>query len=218
MRKRREAFTIPLLIGREVWTPPARDPPHGGGRGRAAWRAAESRPGGTRPGPAWTLQARTARHSPDQDGRSQSLWFVPLAGVRHPFPSRTRPLRPPAAMIVRSRARESSAARTFFSTQNPLAVNAARGFCVEKENREKRVECSAWPARLGAPRTAIRPCSTEAHCIVTTHYILLPSPYSLLNFAIASASFLRCIFRGVGSMLNSVIDDVISCGTSSSFS
>ena len=27
MRKRREAFTIPLLIGREVWTPPARDPP-----------------------------------------------------------------------------------------------------------------------------------------------------------------------------------------------
>ena len=84
-------------------------------------------------------------------------------------------------------------------------------------NREKRVESSAWPARLGAPRTAIRPCSTEAHCKVTTHYILLPSPYSL-NFAIASASFLRCIFRGVGSMLNSVIDDVISCGTSSSFS
>ena len=30
---------------------------------------------------------------------------------------------------------------------------------VKKENREKRVECSAWPARLGAPRTAIRPCS-----------------------------------------------------------
>ena len=30
MRKRREAFTIPLLIGREVWTPPARDPPPGG--------------------------------------------------------------------------------------------------------------------------------------------------------------------------------------------
>ena len=27
MHKRREAFTIPLLIGREVWTPPARDPP-----------------------------------------------------------------------------------------------------------------------------------------------------------------------------------------------
>ena len=37
MRKRREAFTIPLLIGREVWTPPARDPPpRWGGRGRAA--------------------------------------------------------------------------------------------------------------------------------------------------------------------------------------
>ena len=157
MRKRREAFTIPLLIGREVWTPPARDPPHGGGRGRAAWRAAESRPGGTRPGSVECCR-REQRRSPDQDGRSQSLWFVPLAGVRHPFPSRTRPLRPPAAMIVRSRARESSAARTFFSTQNPLADNAARGFCVEKENREKRVECSAWPARLGAPRTAIRPC------------------------------------------------------------
>ena len=77
---------------------------------------------------------RGQRRSPDQDGRSQSLWFVPLAGVRHPFPSRTRPLRPPAAMIVRSRARESSAARTFFSTQNPLAALSARGFCVE--NRE----------------------------------------------------------------------------------
>ena len=27
------------------------------------------------------------------------------------------------------------------------------------ENREKRVESSAWPARLGAPRTTIQPCS-----------------------------------------------------------
>ena len=48
-------------------------------------------------------------------------------------------------------------------------------------NREKNVESSAWPARLGAPRTAIRPCSTEAHCIVSTHYFLLPPLYSLLN-------------------------------------
>ena len=219
MRKRREAFTIPLLIGREVWTPPARDPPPGG-------EGAGGQHGGRRKaapeGPVLGLHGRCRREqrrSPDQDGRSQSLWFVPLAGVRHPFPSRTRPLRPPAAMIVRSRARESSAARTFFFTKKaPLRTTIRNGAFGEKENREERVESSAWPARLGAPRTAIQPCSTEAHCIVTTHYILLPSPYSLLNFAIASASFLRCIFRGVGSMLNSVIDDVISCGTSSSFS
>ena len=119
MRKRREAFTIPLLIGREVWTPPARDPPPvGRARAGSMEGGGNAAPEGTRPGSVECCR-REQRRSPDQDGRSQSLWFVPLAGVRHPFPSRTRPLRPPAAMIVRSRARESSAARTFFFNAKP---------------------------------------------------------------------------------------------------
>ena len=77
----------------------------------------------------------------------------------------------------------------------------------EVESREKRGEGSAWLARLGAPRmadamlygcplhcgrvldgnenresTAWRmPCSTDAHCIVTKHYLLPSPPYSLLT-------------------------------------
>ncbi len=43
---------------------------------------------------------------------AQSFWLVALAGLRHPFPSRTRPLRAPAAMILRPGARESSAPPT----------------------------------------------------------------------------------------------------------
>ena len=46
-------------------------------------------------------------------------------------------------------------------------------------NREEGGEGSAWLARLGAPRTAESPCSTEAHCKVTTHFSLPSSPYSL---------------------------------------
>ena len=41
--------------------------------------------------------------------RCPILWLVASAGLRHPFPSRTRPLRAPAAMILRPGARESSA-------------------------------------------------------------------------------------------------------------
>ena len=108
MRKRREAFTIPLLIGREVWAPPAPAPRETGARGLA------------RP-PAQSAQEDEETAFPEGGGRSRMAdfpvrrrnpWFVPPAGVRHPFPSRTRPLRPPAAMILCSRAGESSAART----------------------------------------------------------------------------------------------------------
>ena len=125
---------------------------------------------------------REQRHSPDQDGRSQSLWFVPLAGVRHPFPSRTRPLRPPAAMIVRSRARESSAARTFFHQKSPIADdNPQWGFFGEKENREKNVESSAWPLCSGRPSsTAELPCGARPSA-PAKHCLLPSSPYSLLT-------------------------------------
>ena len=50
MRKRREAFTIPLLIGREVWTPPARDPPPVG-RARAGSMEGGGKP--PRRDPSW---------------------------------------------------------------------------------------------------------------------------------------------------------------------
>ncbi len=110
--KRREAFSVSLLIGREVWTPSARLVPHKGN------------PSGGR-----KESSNRLRNSPRFLGTEETIfppwpvvdpfWFVPLAGVKHPFPSRTRPLRPPAAMIVRSRACESSAARTFFLTRFP---------------------------------------------------------------------------------------------------
>ena len=51
MRKRREAFTIPLLIGREVWTPPARDPPPELGRARAGSMEGGGKP--PRRDPSW---------------------------------------------------------------------------------------------------------------------------------------------------------------------
>ena len=65
MRKRREAFTIPLLIGREVWTPPARDPPPVG-RARAGSMEGGGKP--PRRDPSWVrmdVAWRGQRRSPD---------------------------------------------------------------------------------------------------------------------------------------------------------
>ncbi len=56
---------------------------------------------------------------------AQSFWLVALAGLRHPFPSRTRPLRAPAAMILRPGARESSAPPT--SISNPCTASRGAG-------------------------------------------------------------------------------------------
>ena len=112
MRKRREAFTIPLLIGREAWTPsaPRRAKAR---RGAGAEEGAPKRAADDPPFPCSlpVCGFPSVRMSP--------FWFVPRPGVLHPFPSRTRPLRPPAAMILRSRARESSAARTFLHQARP---------------------------------------------------------------------------------------------------
>ena len=47
---------------------------------------------------------------------AETPWLAALAGLKHPFPSRTRPLRAHAAMILRPGARESSALPTSLST------------------------------------------------------------------------------------------------------
>ena len=83
----------------------------------------------------------------------------------------------------------------------PHGDSAVRPLCESLFSTARRIpsdgEGSAWLARLGAParrfrraspvceshstlyRTAILPCSTEAHCKVSTHYFLPSPPYSL---------------------------------------
>ena len=83
---------------------------------------------------------------------AETLWLAALAGLKHPFPSRTRPLRAPAAMILRSGARESSALPTSFS--QPRATRSRGAF-----------SC-AWRARGGAGAARHsgwgRPCARAA--------------------------------------------------------
>ena len=59
------------------------------------------------------------------------LWLVAMAGLKHPFPSRTRPSRAPAAMILRLRARESSAPPAVF-----FQAPQTRGFFFNTEGTE----------------------------------------------------------------------------------
>ena len=54
------------------------------------------------------------------------LGLVAFAGMSHPFPSRTRPLSSPVAMILRSRAWESSALPVLFLSPGPVGNNTDR--------------------------------------------------------------------------------------------
>ena len=93
--KNREVLSLPLLIGRETWPPPLFESAEAAvKRGQSKAVVAE----------CWFCEFGFAGHS----------WLVAPAGKKHPFPSRTRPLSAPAAMILRSRARESSTLPTFF--------------------------------------------------------------------------------------------------------
>ena len=92
-------------------------------------------------------------------------WFIPTQWTRGRIAARARPRAP----------------STHYLLLPPSFSLLIRSPLQKVENREKRVESSAWPARLGAPRTATQPCSSEAHCIVSTHYILPSSPSSLLG-------------------------------------
>ena len=64
------------------------------------------------------------------------LGLVALAGMSHPFPSRTRPLSSPVAMILRSRAWESSALPVLFLSPGPVGIlhRRAPGFFLPHGN------------------------------------------------------------------------------------
>ena len=79
------------------------------------------------------------------------LGLVALAGMSHPFPSRTRPLSSPVAMILRSRAWESSALPVLFSSPGPVGIlhRRAPGFFLPHGN---------------ACRTACRAATEGVYC------------------------------------------------------
>ena len=107
-RKRGDALSRGVLMGRAAWPPPA--------------HATDSRRVGVEG--AAPCDALRMLHGPS--AVSGTPWLVALAGQKHPFPSRTRPLRARAAMILRPGARESSAPPT--SISNPCTARAAQGF------------------------------------------------------------------------------------------
>ena len=110
VRKAREGLSRPVLIGRAAC--PLRPPPcrEDGAAGGRTWIFLHA----TRP-PARPC-APSAEHLCPFPFRFRLsiLWPVALAGLSHPFPSRTRTLRAPAAMVLRPGARESSAPPVFF--------------------------------------------------------------------------------------------------------
>ena len=73
MRKRREALTIPLLIGREAWAPPAPAARASGPRGRAETPMPDLRMRRKDDSGEERLAESTCPEPP--------LWFVPPAGV-----------------------------------------------------------------------------------------------------------------------------------------
>ena len=127
VRKAREGLSRPVLIGRAAC--PLRPPPiRGSGRAggeymnylktRRALRRAPAEP--------------PLRGLPFLFFRFQLLIFRPvaLAGLSHPFPSRTRTLRAPAAMVLRPGAWESSAPPVFFSRPPASRQRLGVFFCV----------------------------------------------------------------------------------------
>ena len=111
VRKAREGLSRPVLIGRAAC--PLRPPParESGTAGGEEWKHAsrETRRPGAPLRPFCGLPFISFRF------RLLILWPVALAGLSHPFPSRTRTLRAPAAMVLRPGAWESSAPPVFFS-------------------------------------------------------------------------------------------------------
>ena len=113
-RKAREGCSLPFLMGREA-SPPSPFPD----------RTAPGRGRGRNENAVPVLLAECWMKTPGEEvAVVDSFWLVAPAGRQHPFPSRTRPLRAPAAMILRSRARESSAPPAFFSKGAPVHPGA----------------------------------------------------------------------------------------------
>ena len=110
VRKAREGLSRPVLIGRAAC--PLRPPPcrrRGAAGGEEQKHASrETR----RPGAPLRPFCEKNCLFPFRF-RLLILWPVALAGLSHPFPSRTRTLRAPAAMVLRPGAWESSAPPAF---------------------------------------------------------------------------------------------------------
>ena len=134
VRKAREGLSRPVLIGRAACPlrpPPIRESGRAGGEDMNHLHATRppARPRGT---PSAVPSFHILRF------RLPIFRPVALAGRSHPFPSRTRTLRAPAAMVLRPGAWESSAPPVFFSRPPAsrrgwgpfLWLRAGRGPCV----------------------------------------------------------------------------------------
>ena len=111
VRKAREGLSRPVLIGRAAC--PLRPPPcrnSGAAGGEDEEHILRDAPSGRAPAPLLRGLPLLFFRLPAAD-----FWPVALAGLSHPFPSRTRTLRAPAAMVLRPGAWESSAPPVFFS-------------------------------------------------------------------------------------------------------
>ncbi len=136
VRKAREGLSRPVLIGRAACPlrpPPCRRRGAAGGEDMKLY-CATRRPGAPlRPFCALPLLLLFFRF------RCRFLWPVALAGLSHPFPSRTRTLRAPAAMVLRPGAWESSAPPVFFSKAPCLVQDEAGGLFLFRAGRRPRV-------------------------------------------------------------------------------
>ena len=128
VRKAREGLSRPVLIGRAACPlrpPPARESGTAGGEEQKHASRETRRPGAPLR-PFCGLPFISFRF------RLLILWPVALAGLSHPFPSRTRTLRAPAAMVLRPGAWESSAPPVFFPGPQPLAEAGGLFFALDR--------------------------------------------------------------------------------------
>ena len=125
VRKAREGLSRPVLIGRAACPlrpPPIRESGRAGGEDMNIY---------TRDAPSGAPPRDPLCGPFLSSSRFQLLifWPVALAGLSHPFPSRTRTLRAPAAMVLRPGAWESSAPPVFFSRPPASRSRLGAFFC-----------------------------------------------------------------------------------------
>ena len=125
VRKAREGLSRPVLIGRAACPlrpPPIRESGRAGGEDMNIY---------TRDAPSGAPPRDPLCGPFLSSSRFQLLifWPVALAGLSHPFPSRTRTLRAPAAMVLRPGAWESSAPPVFFSRPPASRQRLGAFFC-----------------------------------------------------------------------------------------
>ena len=141
MRKAREGLSRPVLIGRAACPlrpPPCR--PSGAAGGVERELSLRDAPSGRAPAPLLRGLRLAFLPLPVAD-----FWPVALAGLSHPFPSRTRTLRAPAAMVLRPGAWESSAPPVFLTGPRPRLGRGRGPF--------------SFPARHGARASSCRAAS-----------------------------------------------------------